>query len=88
MSALRSFVSPANIAELIEMPFIIIPFIIAPSEEGLAKLRLKHPPATVDPCTLPVPQPDSCLSVVEADVRKAIVAGTSSWLIYLWMFGR
>ena len=53
----------------------------APSEEGLAKLRLKHPPATVDPCTLPVPQPDSCLSVVEADVRKAIMsfpAGSSA----------
>jgi len=54
---------------------------VAPSEECLAKLRRKHPPATVDACTLPAPQPDSCLSVVEADVRKGIMsfpAGSSA----------
>ena len=46
----------------------------APSTNGLAKLLLKHPPATVDADTLPVPQSDSGLSVAESDVRKAIMS--------------
>ena len=46
----------------------------APSADGLAKLLLKHPPATVDADTLPVPQSDSGLSVAESDVRKAIMS--------------
>jgi len=46
----------------------------APSAEGLAKLLLKHPPATVDADTLPVPQSDSGLSVAESNVRKAIMS--------------
>ena len=53
----------------------------APSMEGLAKLRLKHPPATVDASTMPVPHSDSGLSVGEPDVRKAIMsfpAGSSA----------
>ena len=53
----------------------------APSTEGLAKLRLKHPPATMDASTMPVPQSDSSLSVGEPDVRKAIMsfpAGSSA----------
>ena len=53
----------------------------APSTEGLAKLRLKHPPATIDVSTMPVPQSDSGLSVTEIDVRKAIMsfpAGSSA----------
>ena len=53
----------------------------APSMEGLAKLRLKHPPATMDASTMPVPQSDSGLSVGEPDVRKMIMsfpAGSSA----------
>ena len=53
----------------------------APSPEGLAKLRLKHPPATIDVNTMPVPQSDSTLSVSEIEVRKAIMsfpAGSSA----------
>ena len=53
----------------------------APSTEGLAKLRLKHPPATMDASTMPVSQSDSGLSVGEPDVCKAIMsfpAGSSA----------
>ena len=53
----------------------------APSPEGLAKLRLKHPPATIDVNTMPVPQSDSTLSVSEIEVCKAIMsfpAGSSA----------
>ena len=51
------------------------------SMEGLAKLRLKHPPATMDASTMPVSQSDSGLSVGEPDVRKGIMsfpAGSSA----------
>jgi len=53
----------------------------APSTEGLAKLRLKHPPATIDATTMPMPQSGAGLSVSEIDVRKAIMsfpAGSSA----------
>ena len=46
----------------------------APFADILAKLLLKHPPATVDADTLPVPQSDTGLSVAESDVRKAIMS--------------
>ena len=45
-----------------------------PSVEGLAKLKQKHPPATLMADSLPQPQPDSFLSVIENDVRKAVTS--------------
>ena len=47
---------------------------VLPSRDGLAKLQLKHPPATLSPGTLPPPQPDCYLQVVESDVRKALIS--------------
>jgi len=45
-----------------------------PSAEGLEKLKEKHPPATLDVSTLPLPQSDNFLSVSETDVRKAVMS--------------
>ena len=45
-----------------------------PSAEGLQKLREKHPPATLNADSLPLPNHDSHLSVVESDVRKAAMS--------------
>ena len=54
---------------------------VMPSAESLAKLREKHPPATLDSNSLPVPPLDSSLTVSEFEVRKAIAsfpAGSSA----------
>ena len=44
------------------------------SVEGLAKLKQKHPTATLMADSLPQPQLDSFLSVIENDVRKAVTS--------------
>jgi len=45
-----------------------------PSVEGLRKLQEKHPLATLDGSTLPLPQSDNILSVTELEVRKAVMS--------------
>ena len=45
-----------------------------PSADGLAKLKAKHPPASLVASSLPTPGSDGLLSVDEADVRRALMS--------------
>jgi len=54
----------------------------APSADGLAKLKQKHPPASLSANSLPPPEPSCQLVVTESDVRKA--KGLCSTFLPLW----
>jgi len=46
----------------------------APSAESFDKLSQKHPPASVSAADLPCPSQGQCLSVDEAEVRRAVLS--------------
>ena len=45
-----------------------------PSPDGLAKLKEKHPPASLTVSSLPTPESDGFLSVAEADIKRAVMS--------------
>ena len=47
---------------------------VSPSDESLAKLRDKHPAASIQATGLPTPSQAGCLLVEESDVRRAVLS--------------